>query len=257
MHDGGELRVAVRPEVVGGPPGNGERRPAPGAYAAIVVTDTGAGMDEATSARVFEPFFTTKPLGRGTGLGLPMVYGLVQQLRGAVTIESRVGGGTTATVLLPLATERAERAPSVSSVSSAPPPARPPGGTERVLLVEDDTTLRRIATRALERGGYRVTAVANGRDALRAIERLDAPPDLVMSDVVMPQMGGPELLRALHARGLEPKVLFTSGYQAADASARRQVDAEHPFIAKPWHIHDLLRLVRQVLDTPAPSPARR
>ena len=243
MPNGGRVRIAVRRHVVA--PDEEGRRAAPGVYAALSVADTGTGMDGETLRRVFEPFFTTKPLGQGTGLGLPMVYGLVRQLHGFVEIDSREGAGTTVTVLFPLA--RADRAADGAGETAAGKPPRTATG-ERILLVEDDATLRRIATRALERGGFRVTAVANGREAVRTIAHLDAPPDLIMSDVVMPEMSGPELVRAVRARGLESKVLFTSGYPVEDVADGRQIGPEHPFLAKPWHVGELLRTVREVLD---------
>jgi PAS domain S-box-containing protein len=213
----------------------------PGAYAALLVKDNGAGMSADVQAHAFEPFFTTKPHGRGTGLGLATVYGIAKQSRGQVTVRSAPGEGAEFEVLLP-----AVRAASSESV--APPrPAAAPRGDETILLVEDEPTLRRIVVEVLADSGYRVRAAANGEEALRicddALSR-DEPPHLLVSDVVMPGMGGRELAARVRRRCPRARVLLMSGYDE---------DAEggegEPMIGKPFTASELARRVREVLDS--------
>jgi two-component system cell cycle sensor histidine kinase/response regulator CckA len=219
---------------------------APGAYVTIAITDTGAGMDAETRRHVFEPFFTTKPVGEGTGLGMAMVYGLVKQHAGFVTVYSEPAEGTTVRLYLPEAAEAA-----APRHAAEVPELR--GGTETVLLVEDDGFLRRTATRVLEKYGYTVVTANDGAEALSVLAARPTRPDLVISDVVMPRASGPQLLAALRAGGVAPRILFTSGYTARDVRERGLLGADVPFIAKPWTIADLLHKVREVLDRPPAS----
>jgi PAS domain S-box-containing protein len=214
-----------------------------GEYIAIEVSDTGVGMDEQTKQRIFEPFFTTKPAGAGTGLGMAMVYGLVKQHRGYVDVYTEVGRGTTIRVFLPASAEASER-----PAAAAAPVLR--GGTETILLVEDEEALRRTTKRVLERHGYTVLTAADGAEALDAFQAHRAEIALVLSDVVMPRMGGPELLRKLQAAGHRVRFLFTSGYTAPDVEATAKIPSGTPFVSKPWNIADLLSRVRRVLDVP-------
>jgi len=206
---------------------------------------TGIGMDQATVQHIFEPFFTTKPVGQGTGLGMSMVYGLVKQHAGFISVYSEPGRGTTVRVYFPTVAEAAgeHRAAAV--------PPRPQGGRETILLVEDDASLRRTATRVLEKYGYTVVTANDGQEALALVRSRPAAPDLIISDVVMPRAGGPQLLAALRAAGPTPRMLFTSGYTARDVHERALLEHDVPFISKPWTIDDLLRKVREVLDQPA------
>jgi PAS domain S-box-containing protein len=218
----------------------------PGEYVTLTVSDTGSGMDAVTQRRIFEPFFTTKPVGQGTGLGMAMVYGLVKQHEGYVHVYSEVGQGTAVRVYLPAVTGQGAE------------PARPArlemrGGSETILLVEDDADVRRAATRVLEKFGYTVLTAADGYEALAVLEKREAPPDLIVSDVVMPRISGPHLVSKLREGGMVPRVLFTSGYTARDVVERAQLEPGVPFLAKPWTVTDLLRKVRQVLDGPAVS----
>ena len=218
----------------------------PGEYVTITVTDTGGGMDAETREHVFEPFFTTKPVGEGTGLGLAMVYGLVKQHGGFIDVDSEPGRGSAFRLYFPAVAE----ATSPRAASGAAPALK--GGGETVLLVEDDASLRRTATRVLSKYGYTVVTAIDGADALVRLRAGTARPDLVISDVVMPNTSGPQLLAALRDAGVAPRMLFTSGYTARDVHERGLIASDVPFLAKPWTIADLLRKVREVLDQPAP-----
>ena len=246
---GGTLRLAATRGIISGEHCRAWGWGRPGEYVVLSVSDTGAGMDAETRRRIFEPFFTTKPVDKGTGLGMAMVYGLVKQHEGFVDVSSEPGQGTAVRVYFPAAAEvaaqpEAAEAPAIS------------GGTERILLVEDDVSVRRAATRVLERFGYTVVAAEDGAEALAIMGRLDRAPDLIISDVVMPRGSGPKLLQALRDRGVPHRILFTSGYTARDASDRAALDPALPFLPKPWTIADLLRKVREVLDAPVVSVGR-
>jgi PAS domain S-box-containing protein len=211
-------------------------------YVCLAVDDTGDGMDEATRQRVFEPFFTTKPTGKGTGLGMATVYGLVRQHGGLVQVDSAPGMGTRVRVYFPVADERAR------PHDQAAPGAAVRGGHETVLVVEDQATLRRATTRTLEDAGYRVVAAADGQEAL---ERLRTHPEavhLVISDIVMPRLSGRALYDAARREGKTMPFLFASGWIATDGRRAEPPDPSVPFIRKPWGSADLLRKVRELLD---------
>jgi two-component system cell cycle sensor histidine kinase/response regulator CckA len=217
------------------------------AYYCIAVNDSGAGMDQATVERIFEPFFTTKAAGTGTGLGMAMVYGLTKQHGGFVHVYSEVGVGTTVKVYLP-------RSPDAAVVAVAPD-ARDDalrGGTETILVVEDKTELRTTLRRVLERLGYTVIEAGDGEEGLATYREQRQHIDLVLSDVLMPKLGGPELYREV--RAVEPRVrfLFTSGYTEGDIEQRSLLEPGVRFVAKPWTISDLARQVRSALDAEAP-----
>ena len=216
--------------------------PDPGRYVLLTVTDTGHGMDEATQARIFEPFFTTKEKGRGTGLGLSTVYGIVKQSGGYVWLYSEVGHGTTFKIYLP----RVEQ--TTGARLGAPSPREAIGGQETVLLVEDDAAVRTIARRILERNGYQVLEAQNGDEALRVSEEFATPIDLVVTDLVMPQMGGPEMVRRLREMRREVKILMMSGYTSDPSFRQRVIDEAIPFLEKPFTPGALLGKVRAVLD---------
>jgi len=217
----------------------------PGDYACLAVTDTGSGMDEATQAHLFEPFFTTKEVGRGTGLGLATVYGIVKQSGGYIWVYSEVGHGTTVKVYLPRVPVD-EVAPSRSAPAAEPSEAR--GGPETVLLVEDAAPVRSLARRSLEARGYTVLDAADGATALDLAARHRGGIDVLVTDVVMPGMSGRELAERLAPTRPEMKVLYTSGY-TDDAMVRQGVlNAGVAFLQKPFVPDSLARKVREVLD---------
>ena len=211
-----------------------------GAYVYLKVSDSGAGMDERTRSRMFEPFFTTKQSSQSTGLGLAMVYGLVKQHEGFITVDSTVGEGTTVTICLPPApafvgTDLEPKAPTASH--------RTQGG-ELILVVEDELALQRAAQRILERLGYRVMVASNGEAALEVLEQQGSNVDLVISDVTMPRLGGHDLFEEAKSRGHNIRFLFSSGYSATSSVSVPDV----PFLPKPWTYDELARKVREVLD---------
>ncbi len=215
-----------------------------GRYVRLTVRDNGMGMDEGTRRQAFEPFFTTKPLGQGTGLGLATVYGIVKQSDGFITIASEVGSGSTFSVYLP----------SVGAAATAvapESPRTPVPGTERILLVEDEDAVRSIARIALGRAGYDVVDARSGDEALAACQDGRWVPDVVVTDVVMPGMTGPEVADRLAARYPQVKVILMSGY-AEDELVRRSLSAgDRVFLPKPFTPQALLHAVRAVLDTPS------
>ena len=245
MPDGGTLRI----EASNAPRPDGERRPdgdvRPGNYVQIVVADTGTGMDEVTRTRMFEPFFTTKPQGRGTGLGLSTVYGFVRQCGGHIRVTSALGHGTSVEMLLPRAPDAAPRPPTPT-----PLPVRTAAGQplETVLVVEDEEAVRQLAVESLGRGGYLVINAGSGDEALRIAEAFDGPIHVLLTDVVMPGMKGPELATRMRAARPAIRVLLMSGY-AADVVTKDDL-AEATLLAKPFSPTALTRAVRRILDEP-------
>jgi PAS domain S-box-containing protein len=222
---------------------------APGEYVMLAVRDTGVGMDKATSQRIFEPFFTTKDVFKGTGLGLATVYGIVKQSGGDIRVDSEPGRGSVFQIYLPRATATASTVDAAPAMSVGPPRVR---GAETILLVEDDPAVRRLARLGLERSGYRVLDAENPRVALRIAKEFDEPIDLLLSDVIMPNSGGPPLFLRLSTARPELRVLYISGY-ADDAIIRHGIVVDGaPFLQKPFTPEALLRKVRGVLDAPGP-----
>jgi PAS domain S-box-containing protein len=210
-----------------------------GHYVMLAITDTGSGMDEETRAKVFEPFFTTKE--QGSGLGLSTVYGIVRQSGGGVWVYSTPGKGTTFKVYLP--TVAAE---VVASLPAAPVVVA--GGSETVLLVEDELVLRAPVRRMLNRWGYRVLEARNGVEALQIWNNIAGGIDLVLTDVVMPEMGGLELSRQLHELNPDVKLIYMSGHTEEAMTQQGSLEQYLAFIQKPFSASDLMALIRRVLD---------
>jgi CheY-like chemotaxis protein len=215
----------------------------PGTYVLIAVSDTGRGMDPATAARVFEPFFTTKEQGRGSGLGLSSVYGVVKQSGGYIWVYSELEHGTTFKVYLPVAHTGQPQTASADDHSESI------RGTETVLLVEDEEAVRMLAREVLRRHGYQVLEARHGLDALRVAERHGSAIHLLITDVVMPFMSGRDLANRLSEVRSDLKVLFMSGY-TDHAVMHRDVTPGAAFIQKPFTPDALARKVRSVLDLP-------
>jgi two-component system cell cycle sensor histidine kinase/response regulator CckA len=225
----------------------GEPELQPGSYVLLEVSDTGVGMDESTRARIFEPFFTTKGRAGGTGLGLAMVYGIVRQAGGDVTVISERTRGTTFRIYLP------ELPPPVDA-AEAPPALNEtlPRGNETVLVVEDEVQLKELTCRMLREQGYQVLGTTEAREALELCTVHPGPIHLLVTDMVMPRMGGAELAEAARPLRPEMKVLFMSGYTES-ALLHRAASAEPvPFLQKPFTHHELARRVREAL---APATA--
>ena len=215
----------------------------PGPYVLLSVSDSGVGMDEATRARIFEPFFTTKDPGKGTGLGLATVFGIVKQDHGFIWVDSEVGQGTTFGIDLPLVTDVVN--------TDHPKPARVTNarGTETILLAEDDAGLRTLVIRVLEPAGYTVLEAVTGEETLHLLERHKGPISLLLSDVVMPGMSGILLGKlAVQARP-EMKVFYMSGYTTDIAARQGFMESQMFFLAKPFTATTLLLKVREVLDS--------
>jgi CheY-like chemotaxis protein len=215
-------------------------------YVMLSVADTGAGMTAEVRERIFEPFFTTKELGRGTGLGLATVYGIVKQHSGNIFVDSDPGQGTTFKVYFPIAGERGQECDKDHDLSG-PLPA----GTEVILVVEDDPSVRELVRQVLAPLGYKVLATAGGDDALRTSDSYDGPVDLLLTDVVMPGMNGKQLAETLRIKRPGIKVLFMSGYAHDVLSTQGMLEPGVAMIHKPFRTVALARQVRQVLDSGA------
>jgi signal transduction histidine kinase/CheY-like chemotaxis protein len=226
-----------------------DRGVAPGDYGVIAVTDTGHGMDAATRERIFEPFFTTKPRGKGTGIGLATVYGIVTQSGGHIRVDSQPGVGTTFRVYFPC-----RSAEPVAAASVAPPPPVARRGSETVLLVEDDEQVRAAVRSVIRRAGYKVLDAANGADALIVSEQHGGRVHLLLTDVVMPRISGPELARRLGGTRPDMRVLYMSGYSREDLAQHGVREDEAQVLSKPIAPDVLLSAIGDRLDA---SPASR
>jgi CheY-like chemotaxis protein len=212
-------------------------------YLAVCVTDDGSGIDPSIQDRIFNPFFTTKPMGKGTGLGLATVHGIVSQSGGRIEMESEVGRGTRFRVLLPVVT------PDMNAATPDGPHAEPSRG-ETVLVVEDEAALRSAVRRMLQGAGYTVLEARHGEDALEVLEQHGGV-DLLVTDVVMPQMGGREL--ASRVRGMFPDmpILFITGYTDDELLRKGSIEREAEVLRKPFISADLLSAVGRLLNRPA------
>jgi two-component system cell cycle sensor histidine kinase/response regulator CckA len=212
-------------------------------YAALVVSDTGGGIPPEVLPKIFEPFFTTKEVGKGTGLGLSTVYGIVKQSGGWIFADSKPGQGAVFTMYLPVH--------AAGTATKAPTPTRAPAkpvemwGTGTILLVEDEDMVRAVAERALTRQGYTVMTAENGEAALELLDR-NGRPDLLISDVVMPTMDGPTMVRHARERYPDLPIIFMSGY--AEEQLRKSIDVDNvAFLPKPFSVQQLAEAARDVL----------
>lgn len=213
----------------------------PGPHVMLAVSDTGVGIDKETLSRIFEPFFTTKDPGKGTGLGLSVVCGVVQESKGSILVASEPGKGSTFKVYLP-------RVHGVQAAPQPPPAQTTVGGTETILIVEDDKTLRRLASRILQMAGYTMLTAGGGQEALQLLEQHDGPVDLVVTDVVMPGMTGPQFAERLTKSHAALKVLYTSGYTDDVIVRHGLLGPGTNFLGKPYSMKSLTGKVRELLD---------
>src|SRR5581483_8348663 len=213
----------------------------PGHYVLLSVSDTGCGMDPATLSQIFEPFFTTKEAGKGTGLGLATVWGIVQQSNGYISVYSDMGRGTTLKIYLPRLDLPAEglMPPELNTVA--------PSGNETVLVVEDEIALRELAVSVLERKGYQVLSAADGRTAVEIANAFEGDIALVLTDVIMPRMTGPELVNELRKNRSQLKVVYMSGYARNLVVDEGMIKAEMAMLSKPFSSLELLTKVREIL----------
>jgi len=244
MRQGGTLHVEVRRARLGAADRPLHAWVEPGSYVSVALSDTGVGMDAQTLARVFEPFFTTKPVGVGTGLGMAMAYGLVKQHRGYLHLYSEVGQGTTAKVYFPAVRDRG------MSEAEAATDEDLPGGTEKILLVEDDQTIRVAAQQLLSKVGYRVVTAVDGQQGLDAFRAHRADLELVITDVVMPKLSGFDMYEVIRAESRGVRVLFMSGFPAPNFRKTVGEDPGVAFVTKPWTASELLAQVRRLLELP-------
>jgi CheY-like chemotaxis protein len=243
MPDGGHITLEVHNIVLEEAYTDGHADVEAGPWVVVAVSDTGVGIPPDILEHIFEPFFTTKKAGSGTGLGLATVYGVVRQCNGRISVYSEPGIGTTFKVYLP-------RSPSDTPWVETSPRAEARDGTERVLIVEDEADVRRMVLRALESAGYLVHAEATPSAALAWIRAQHGAVDLVITDVVMPEMNGKQLATTVHSEFPNVRILYISGYTENTIVHRGVLQAGVEFLAKPFSPADVRRRVRAVLDRP-------
>ncbi len=244
MPEGGRLMIETAHISLDGLYVSGHIGTTVGPHVLITVTDSGIGMDAKTKQQIFEPFFTTKPPGEGTGLGLATSYGIIKQHEGHITCSSELGVGTMFKIYLPAVAEPYEVIQDATSHAT-----RVSLGTETILLVEDEAAVRDLVARVLRTHGYNVLEASDGNDALRVVETYTEPIDLLLSDVVMPQMGGRALAERLHSIRPSIKVMLMSGYPGDAMSNGEQIMEGIVFLQKPFSVSALVHHVRAVLDT--------
>jgi len=240
MPNGGKLTIQTQNIVVDENHRRGQTFIRPGNYVALSVSDTGMGMDKETQSRIFEPFFTTKEKGKGTGLGLSTVYGIVKQSGGYVMVHSEKGSGTTLNIYL-------QRVDDAADLNSVPVASAAQGGSETVLLVEDEESVRQLVRETLQSNGYRVVEAENGEAGLAAAAKHVGKIDMVITDVVMPGMGGRELVKRIAVTRPETKVLYLSGYTEDAIVNEGTIEGGTAFLQKPFTLQNLSRKVREVL----------
>jgi PAS domain S-box-containing protein len=241
MPEGGKLLIETCNVTLDEDSGDRPRTTPPGEYVMLVVTDTGQGMDAATAERIFEPFFTTKVRGAGTGLGLSTVYGIVKQSGGYIEVTSEPGAGTTFRLYFLQVADEPE------AFSPTPPDERSLMGTETILLVEDEEALRSLGQEVLSSYGYTVLLAGDGLSAIELAESHPDPIGLLMTDLLMPKMGGIELATRLSALLPDLKVLYTSGYNDSGTDSKRLEGAR--YLQKPYSMEELARTLRDLLDS--------
>jgi len=241
MPSGGRLRISTRNIAIDMEDGHSDLDILPGRYLELTVSDTGIGMDEETLKNIYDPFFTTKEIGKGTGLGLAMVYGIVKAHGGRIACHSASGEGTRFTIYLPAAASEAAAAESQ-------PAARPEGGSETILLVDDEDFVRDLGGRILGGFGYRVLTAETGERALDTFRGREGAIDLVILDVIMPGMGGSRCLEELLKIDPGLPVIVASGYSADGQGSPLPPPGARGALQKPYQMVEMLRLIRKVLD---------
>jgi len=217
---------------------------APGRHILVSIRDTGIGMSAETVEHLFEPFFTTKEVGRGSGLGLSTIYGIVKQMGGLIKVESSLGEGSVFQIYLPVAGARSEQG------AGSPQEVRNVHGNETILVVEDEEVVRRLTIRMLQTLGYKTVEAAHGVEALEVLRTYTEPIHLILTDMIMPHMSGKQFVEELRKAGRQSKVLFVSGYSSDDTVGGKLIGVETPLIQKPFTRDMLGRKVREVLDAP-------
>ncbi len=246
MPQGGALTIATSAVEIGDSQARGNPEAKPGRFVRLSVSDTGIGISKDLQAQIFEPFFTTKPSGKGTGLGLATVYGIIKQHNGWIEVESEEERGSTFNVFLPVSEGVAAPAPAAEKKHS---PLPVPGGTETILVVEDEPTVRVLACSVLSQYGYKVIEASSGADGLATWEKVRGRVDLLLTDIVMPGgMTGSDLADQLTQRKKGLRVLLTSGYRVDSLGQRAPHRKDYRFLPKPFSPEDLARKVRQCLD---------
>jgi len=244
MPKGGELTIATREILVTEAEAKARVERRAGQFARLSVTDTGCGMDSSVIDHLFEPFFTTKEVGKGVGLGLATVYGMVKQHQGWVEVESQPGKGASFHITLPFTGKAVEKP------ADKPPPAKVDGGKETILVVEDEEDLRDLVRDVLEGHGYQVLQAGSGVEALRVWETHGRKVDLLLSDMIMPEgMSGRELAEKLQRADPHLPAILTSGYSQDMIEREAVLDARVKFFSKPYHPAQLAQAVRDSLNT--------
>ncbi len=243
MLEGGKLKIETRNVEFDSEYIKSHREVLFGKYVLLAISDNGTGIDEKTQRHIFEPFFTTKGVGKGTGLGLSTVYGIVKQNNGFLSVDSEIGEGTIFKIYFPRVDEHPDKV-TIDETSFVEL-----SGTETVFIVEDNNIVRDSAIRSLQRFGYKVESASSGEEALNYLLNPDFSPDIVLSDVVMPNMSGADLAKQLKKDGFKKPILFMSGYTEDAIVHHGVLDPDIPFIQKPFKPNDLAKMVRNVLDT--------
>ncbi len=242
-----QIVISISHQTMGGKEVTANVIPSEGEYISISVADTGVGMSKEVSSRIFEPFFTTKQEGKGTGLGLATVYGIVKQNNGGITINSAQGMGATFTVFWPCA------APEEILEADIKAPTFKGGGDETILLVEDDDDIRSAVKELLEGQGYTILEAENGQRALEILDDYDGRVQLLITDIMMPIMDGRELAETLHRQLPDIKIIFTTGYNDTPLNIGESLPPNSRFIQKPYSVNDINKLSRELLDTAEPA----